>query len=78
MRPEDIREFNRQQPFEPYRIHITGGLSYDINHPDQVIVLRSRIAIGVEDEAGISERLEHVALVHVVRVEEISAESAVS
>ena len=74
MRPEDLREFNRKQPFEPYRIHITGGQTYDIKHPDQVIVLRSRAAIGVGDEVGISERIEHVALIHIVCIEELQAE----
>ena len=76
MRPEDLREFTRRQPFEPYRIHLTGGKTYDVVHPDQVIVFRSRIIIGVGDENGIPEHAEHVALIHIVRIEELQSEVA--
>jgi hypothetical protein len=71
MRPEDLREFTRKQPFEPFRIHTTDGQAYDIRHPDQIIVLKSRVIIGVGSENGIPDRAEHVALIHVVRVQEL-------
>lgn len=78
MRAEDLREFTRRQPFEPYRIHLTGGKTYDIVHPDQVIVLRSRIIIGVGDNNGIPEHADHVALIHIVRIEELQSEGVQS
>jgi len=73
MRPEDIRDFNRRQPFQPYRIHVTGGQTYDIKHPDQVIVLRSRLTIGLDNHEGISEKLEPIALIHIIHIEELEA-----
>ena len=76
MRPEDLREFNRQQPFEPYCIYVTGGQIYDTQHPDQWIVLRSRAITGIGDDGGISERVEHAALIHIIRIEELQAEAA--
>lgn len=76
IRPEDLREFTRQQPFVPYRIHITGGQAYDIRHPDQVIVLRSPLVIGFGGDDGIGERLEPIALIHVVRIEELPSEAS--
>lgn len=71
MRPDDLHEFTRKRPFAPYRIHVTGGQVYEIRHPDQVIVLRSRVAIGVGASDGVPDRLEHVALLHIVRIEEL-------
>jgi hypothetical protein len=71
MRAEDLHEFTRKRPFSPYRIHTTEGRSYDIRHPDQVIVLRSRVVIGVGGENGVPDHIEHVALLHVVRIEEL-------
>ena len=71
MRAEDLHEFTRTRPFKPYRIHTTEGLAYEIRHPDQVIVLRSRVVIGVGGENGVPDHLEHVALLHVVRIEEL-------
>lgn len=75
MRPDDLIELVRRKPFEPFRIHITGGRMYDVCHPDQIIVLRSRAVLAVGAENGVAERLEHVALVHVVRVEELPADT---
>lgn len=72
MRPDDLLELVRRQPFAPFRVHITGGKTYDVRHPDQIIVLRSRAVVAVGGENGVGDRLEHVALVHVVRVEELA------
>lgn len=50
------------------------GQTYDIRHPDQVIALRSRIVIGVGADNAISDHLEHVALIHVDRIEELQSQ----
>ena len=34
MRPEEFRDFLRREPFEPFRIMLTGGLTYDVHHPE--------------------------------------------
>ena len=77
MRPDELIELIRHRPFMPLRIHVTNGRSYEIRRPDQVIVLRGRVDIGVgsDPETGAAERVEHVALVHVVRVEELTSTS---
>ena len=71
MRPDDLIELVRRQPFAPFRIHVTGGVAYDVWHPDQIIVLQSRAVLAAGGGNGIPERLEHVALAHVVRIEEL-------
>lgn len=73
MRAEDLLEFHRRRPFVPYRIYVTDGQTYEVRHPDQVIVLRSRIVIGLGGENGVPDHLEHIALVHVVRIEELES-----
>ena len=76
MRPDDILELVRRQPFAPFRIHITGGKTYDVQHPDQIIVLRSRAVLAVGGDNGVGDRLEHVALVHIVRLEELAGSTS--
>lgn len=73
MGPEELRELLNTQPFVSLRIHMTDGQTFDIHHPDLVLVLRSRIDIGVppDPENGILDRVEHCSLLHVVRVEEL-------
>ncbi len=73
MRPENLLEWTRKQPFEPFRIHVTGGQTFEIYHPDQLLTLRSRLVVGVGGEGDVPDRTEHIALIHVVRVEELGA-----
>jgi hypothetical protein len=73
MRPEDISEHLEHLPFKPFRIHLTDGKAFDITHPDMVIVSRSKVIIGVprDPRSRIAERVEHCALLHIVRVDEL-------
>lgn len=74
MRPEELRELLNAQPFVPLRIHMTDGKTFDLKHLDFVLVLRSRVDIGIgqNSENGILDRVEHCSLLHIVRVEELT------
>lgn len=75
MRPEELLELLRQRPFVPLRLHMTDGQTYEIRHPDVVMVFRSRAIIGVAPDpaTGVLERAEHCSLLHIVRLEELQA-----
>jgi len=70
MRPEDVLGLLRARPLVPLRVHPTDAREYDIRHPDQAIVLRSRLVIGVGADGGIRERLEHVGFLDAIRVQQ--------
>jgi hypothetical protein len=76
MRPEDLLERLRKWPFLPFRIHMTDGQSYDITHPEAVLVLRNRAIIGLRPDpaTNMPDRSEQIALLHVVRTSEIPAD----
>lgn len=73
MRPEELLELLRRRPFIPLRLHMTDGQTYDLRHPDNVLVLRTRVDIGVMPDpgTGVLSRVEYCSLLHVVRVEEL-------
>jgi hypothetical protein len=73
MRAEELVELLRKRPFVPLRIHLTDGQTYDIYHPDLVLVLRQRVDIGLPPDSatGVLERVEHCSLLHIGRVEEL-------
>ena len=77
MRAEEFAELMRTRPFVPLRIHLTDGMNYDIYHPDLILVLRSRLDIGVgaDPKTGVLDHVEHCSLLHVVRVEELPSQS---
>jgi hypothetical protein len=74
MRPDELLSLVRARPFVPLRIHLTDGQTYDVRHPDQMIVLRGRVDVGVgaDPQTGAAERVDHVSLLQVVRVEEMA------
>lgn len=52
---------------------MSGGKSFDVDHPDQVLVTRSKLLIGVRPEGRLVDHIEHCALIHVTRLEEKAA-----
>jgi hypothetical protein len=79
MRPQDFFELLRKRPFAPFRIYATDGRTYDVRHPDQALVLKTRVILPLPPSSGdVSERSEHLALVHVVRLEEFSSDASPS
>jgi hypothetical protein len=76
MGPHDLLELLRTRPFVPLRLHISEGRSYDIRHPDQALVLLARVVLGAGGTNGVPERMEYLALSHIVRVEELTGAPA--
>ena len=79
MRPEDIGEFLQRRPFQPIRITLTDGRTYDIRHPELAMVGRSTVAIGVpapDDPSPVYDRLVTVSLLHIMQVEPREAQEA--
>ena len=72
MRPEDILQLLRKRPFEPFRLHLSDGSSFQIDHPELAIVERSKVIVGVPGPQGPDgpvERTVFCSLIHVTRIE---------
>jgi hypothetical protein len=77
MRAEEFSQLLRTRPFVPLRIHLTDGKTYEIYHPDLVLVLHQCLDIGVgaDPATGVVDAVDHCSLLHVVRVEELPTPS---
>lgn len=72
MRGDELKELLVRKPFVPLRLYMTDGTTFDIRHPDNIIVLKSRVDIGVgADARGVVDRVDYCSLLRVVRVEEL-------
>lgn len=73
MTQEELYEFARKQPFQPFRVILTTGDTYDIRHPDLIMVGRRSAIIGVtkKPNATVYDRTIKVDLPHVVTIEEL-------
>jgi hypothetical protein len=70
MRPNDIFKHTKKQPFRPFRVFMPDGASYDVRHPEMIIVSKTEIAIGVERNGGVLPyELAYCDPIHVTRIE---------
>lgn len=72
MRSEDIREFLQRRPFQPFRLTLTDGRTYDVRHPELAMVGRSTVAVGIpapDEPAPVYDRLVTISLLHIMQLE---------
>ena len=77
MAPTELRDSLTRQPFEPFRLVLSDGASYDIRHPDLLWVGQRSAYVGLTGQAGSTffERSVKVDLLHVTQIVPIGAES---
>ena len=70
MRPSQIRDHLKTQPFRPIRVHISNGSSYDIPLPEMAYVTASQVMIALEmSEDDLPDRVVFCDPVHITRIE---------
>ena len=79
MQPTDILEFVRRKPFKPFRITLTDGRTYEIQHPEFAMVGHSTVAIGLRTNSSpelVYDRLVTVDLPHIMEAELLETPAA--
>ena len=76
-RTEDIQELLTKHPFEPFRICMSDGRTYDITHPDLCLPGRNKVHVAVPEPKAkrLIMRVDQCALVHIVRVEPLNGKA---
>ena len=79
-RPEDIQVLVRQRPFRPFRIVTSSGETFDVRHPELLMVGRHDLAIGRASakDPRVYDRLIQISLLHVTALETQAATDAAS
>ncbi len=73
MRAVDIRAHLRKQPFEPFRVFMSDGATYDVRHPELAAISRTELHIGLDNrDDELPHRFAYCDPVHVVRIEPIN------
>jgi hypothetical protein len=74
MRPEDFRDSLRKQPFQPFRVTLTDGRTYEVHHPELAMVGRSVVILGLagpHEPEPVFDRHVTVSLLHIMQIEPI-------
>lgn len=85
MRRDELVNALRASPFRPFRLHLSDGSSFDVRHPEMLMISRhaATVGIGESGEDGDSEqpypqieRFATVDLIHVTHIEELQRRSS--
>jgi hypothetical protein len=71
----ELQRLLRHKPFQPYRLVLSDGRSYEIRNPRMNLLAESYINIGIPDPSlpePICDHTEHVRLDAIVRAEPLS------
>ena len=70
MPPQDLLDALRRRPFVPFRLDVSEGATYEIRHPEMMLVGLASviIAIPADPASPYYHRTETVAARHIVRI----------
>lgn len=85
MRREELIEKLRSSPFRPFRLYVSDGGTFDIRHPEMLMITRHSAIIGIVEGGSLGsagnggvggaypriERSTQVDLLHVTRIEDL-------
>jgi len=67
--PQELLEAVRRRPFVPFRLYVSEGATYDIRHPENLLVGLASVTIAVRDDpASYYHHVEIVAARHIIRL----------
>ena len=76
--PNDIQARIRSTPFVPLRIITSAGQTFDVYHPDLVLVGRRDMIVGIAsgDDPVHYDQLTRIALMHITALEDLPVPSS--
>ncbi len=77
MTVQTLREMLARRPFQPVRLTLSSGQSYEIRHPEMALLTRTSLLIGTDiAEDGVPTEFKIVSLLHVTAIEPLKRQAA--
>lgn len=77
MTVQPFREMLARRPFQPVRLILSSGQSYEIRHPEMAMLTRTSILIGTDlAEDGVPAEFKIISLLHVTAIEPLTTQAA--
>lgn len=71
---QTFRDLMAQRPFQPFRLVMSSGQTYEVRHPEMAWLTRTSILVGTDiADDGIPAEFKICSLLHVTAVEPIGA-----
>ena len=73
MRAEEILLHVKRQPFHPFRVFVSDGATYDVRHPEMIVVTQRTVVLAIQrGDERVPEEAAWCDPVHVTRIELIN------
>jgi hypothetical protein len=77
MTVQTFREMLARRPFQPVKVVLSGGQSYEIRHAEMAMLTRTSLLVGTDVAAdGIPAEFKILSLLHVTAIEPITQQAA--
>jgi hypothetical protein len=73
---QTFREMLTRRPFQPVKLTLSSGQTFEIRHPEMALLTRTSILIGTDLQDGIPAEFKIVSLLHVASMEPLSSQAA--
>jgi hypothetical protein len=71
---QTFKELLAQRPFQPFRLVMSSGQTYDVRHPEMAWLTRTDILVGIDEtDEGVPAEFKICSLLHVTSVEALRA-----
>lgn len=77
MTTQTFRELLTRHPFQPFRLVMSNGHSYDVRHPEMAMLTRTSILVGTDvADDGVPAEFKICSLLHVATIEPLNTAGA--
>jgi len=77
MTVQTFREMLARRPFQPVRLTMSSGQTYEIRHPEMAMLTRTSILVGVDlAPDGVPAEFKILSLLHVTAIEPVAIQAA--
>lgn len=77
MTVQTFREMLARRPFQPVKLTLSGGQTFEIPHPEMAFLTRTSILIGTDlAEDGVPAEFKIVSLLHITSMEPLAGQAA--
>jgi len=74
---QTFREMLSRRPFQPVKLTLSSGQSFEIRHPEMAMLTRTSILIGTDFAAdGVPAEFKIISLLHVTAMEPLETQAA--
>jgi hypothetical protein len=77
MTVQTFREMLDRRPFQPVKVVLSSGQSYEVRHPEVAMLTRTSLLVGVDvGDDGVPAEFKILSLLHVTAIEPLTQKAA--